>query len=191
MAEEFENINEQAEAVEAEVKEAQAEVNAEAQEAEAKAESFKEKAEDFKENFKDKAEDFKEKAEEKAEAAKAKAEEAFEKVKADMDDVTDEMDPDDIKKNKVFAVLSYFSILVLIPIFCAKNSKFARFHANQGLVLFLADLIVGILAGILFKPWVTGVFNLIFLVLAIMGIIYACQGKAKELPVLGNIKLLK
>ena len=32
------------------------------------------------------------------------------------------------------AILAYFGILVLIPILAAKDSKFARFHANQGLL---------------------------------------------------------
>ncbi|MBQ0126675.1 MAG: zinc ribbon domain-containing protein [Bacteroidales bacterium] len=163
MAEEFDNLNQQ---------------NAEAQEA--KAETLKEKAEEFKEA-----------AKEKAEETKAKAEETFEKVKADMDDLTGEMDPEDINRNKVFAVLSYIGILVLIPIFCAKESRYARFHANQGLVLFLAELVCGAVAKILLRPWAEGLVSLVFFALAIMGIVYSVQGKAKELPVLGNIKLLK
>ena len=38
----------------------------------------------------------------------------------------------DVQNNKVMAVLSYIGILVLIPILAAKESPFARFHANQG-----------------------------------------------------------
>ena len=34
-------------------------------------------------------------------------------------------------------------------------------------------------------------FNLVFLVLAVIGIINAANGRAKELPVIGKIKLLK
>lgn len=143
------------------------------------------------ETLKEKAEAFKETAKEKAEEAKAKAEETFEKVKADMDDFTDEIDPEDIEKNKVFAVLAYIGILVLIPIFGAKDSKFARFHANQGLVLFLAEIVFSSVAGIIFRKWAVELFGLVFLALAILGVAYALQGKAKELPVLGNIKLLK
>ena len=43
--------------------------------------------------------------------------------------------------NKVMAILSYFGILVLIPIFAAKDDAFARYHANQGLVLLIASAI--------------------------------------------------
>ena len=39
----------------------------------------------------------------------------------------------DVQNNKVMAVLAYIGLLVLIPIFAAKDSKFARFHSGQGL----------------------------------------------------------
>ncbi|HPL93320.1 MAG TPA: hypothetical protein PLB38_03500 [bacterium] len=45
---------------------------------------------------------------------------------------------EDIEKNKVMAILAY--IIWLIPYLGAKDSKFAMYHAKQGLVLFLASL---------------------------------------------------
>ena len=59
-----------------------------------------------------------------------------------MKDHTNEFDPTDIQNNKAMGILSYIGLLVLIPIFAAKDSKFARFHANQGLVLVIAQAIV-------------------------------------------------
>lgn len=56
------------------------------------------------------------------------------------DDVTAEFDPMDIKENKVMAVLAYIGLLVLVPIFAAKDSKYARFHATQGLNLSLIHI---------------------------------------------------
>ena len=53
-------------------------------------------------------------------------------------DLTDQFDKADVEQNKVMAILAYFGILVLIPILAAKDSKFARFHANQGLLLCIA-----------------------------------------------------
>lgn len=50
----------------------------------------------------------------------------------------------DVQNNKVMAVLSYIGILVLIPILAAKESPFARFHANQGLILFLCEIIFAV-----------------------------------------------
>ena len=52
-------------------------------------------------------------------------------------DFTEEFEQEDIQNNKTMAILAYIGILVLIPIFAAKESKFARFHANQGLVLLI------------------------------------------------------
>ena len=162
MAEEFDNIN-------------------------GKAESLKDKAEELKDKAEEKFGEFKDKAEEKFGEFKDKAEEKFEKVKSEIDDVTDGIDPEDIRKNKVYAVLAYIGILVLVPIFCAKDSKFAKFHANQGLVLCIIELVIGILL----KKWILGILELVITVFAVMGIVYAIQGKAKELPLIGNIKLLK
>jgi len=118
-------------------------------------------------------------------------------------DTTAEYTAEDINQNKTMAILAYFGPLVLIPIFAAKGSKYARFHSNQGLVLFLAliayNIIEGILSSILlaiswslyFLTTILGLVSIVFAVLAIIGIINASKGKAKELPVIGKIKLLK
>ncbi len=109
---------------------------------------------------------------------------------------TGEFDPADIQNNKIMAVLAYIGILFLVPLLAAKDSKFARFHANQGLVLFLADIIVGIASGIL--VWIPIIGWLISLVLSIalfvfmiIGIVNAAQGQAKELPLIGSIKIVQ
>lgn len=103
--------------------------------------------------------------------------------------------------DKLMAVLSYFGLLVLVPIFAAKDSKFARFHANQGLLLFIVEIVwqiaAGIVGGVLSAIGISIVANLldlvglVFLVFAIMGIVYAAKGEEKELPVIGQYKILK
>ena len=71
-------------------------------------------------------------------------------------DTTAQFDPQDIELNNRLSLLSYLGILVLIPIFLVKRSRFAKYHANQGLallilnvgvnlVLFVLKLIVGAL----------------------------------------------
>ena len=54
--------------------------------------------------------------------------------------------PPDVQANKLMAVLSYLSWLVLIPIFAAKDSPYARFHVNQGLILAITEIIWGVLS---------------------------------------------
>ncbi len=118
-------------------------------------------------------------------------------------DTTADFDPKDVEQNKVMGILAYLSWLVLIPIFAAKGSKFARFHANQGLVLAITEIawwiVQSILTSILFSiSWRLGfistilsLVNIVFLVLLIIGIMNAASGKAKELPIIGKFKILK
>ena len=54
-------------------------------------------------------------------------------------------------KNKVMAILAY--IIFFIPLLAAKESKFAMYHANQGLVLFLLAVAVSIVGTIIPLGW--------------------------------------
>ena len=36
-------------------------------------------------------------------------------------------DPQDVQANKVMAILAYFGLLVFVPLFAAKESRFARY----------------------------------------------------------------
>lgn len=109
----------------------------------------------------------------------------------------------DIQQNKVMAVLSYIGIFVIIPICAAPNSKYARFHANQGLILLILEFIFGISHNIIRAviytiSWrlglvseIYGLFGIAIAVLAIVGIVNAATGNAKELPLIGGYRILK
>ena len=108
-------------------------------------------------------------------------------------DTTAEFDSKDIK---VMAVLAYIGILFLIPLLAAPNSRFARFHTNQGLVLFLAEVVLGAAGGVLglipFVGWIiSSAIGIVCLAFMIIGIVNAANGKAKELPLIGSFKLIK
>jgi uncharacterized membrane protein len=105
----------------------------------------------------------------------------------------------DIDQNKIVALLAYIGILFLIPLLAAPKSPFARYHANQGIVLFVATLVVcgasfvltfipiiGCIAAIL--PFVAILFAL---VLMVIGIINAASGLFKPLPWIGHFELIK
>ena len=101
-------------------------------------------------------------------------------------------DPQDIEKNKAYAVLAYISILFLVPLLAAKDSPYARFHTNQGLVLFLLEVALNIVWVVHVLGWIAGVAGWIAVVVfAIMGIISAAQGECKPLPIIGEIELIK
>lgn len=105
-------------------------------------------------------------------------------------DTTADYDSEDIEKNKVMGLLAY--ILFLIPLLAAKNSRFARFHTNQGLVLFIVAIISSVIAIIPLIGWIiAAIMSIVVAVLAIIGIINALNGKAKELPVIGKYRILK
>lgn len=118
---------------------------------------------------------------------------------------TGDFAPQDVNANKAMGVLSYLGILVLIPLLAGdKNSEYVRFHTNQGLALFLASVAVDILDGrwfwdfhdwfdldVLGFSWALDILSLILFVFMIMGIVYACRGERRELPVIGQIHLLK
>ena len=101
---------------------------------------------------------------------------------------------EDIEKNKTMAILAYF--IFFLPLLTdSKNSTFAKFHANQSLMLVIASFVgwtaatvlTVVLIGFLLMPIVAiGV-----LVLWIMGIMAASSGEMKRLPLIGNFDLIK
>lgn len=126
----------------------------------------------------------------------------------DTKDSTSEFDNMDIENNKAISVLSYLSLLVIIPLIGAPKSRFARFHANQGLTLVILEIIWGIASAIIIGvsnavfgalllgfvadiiSALLGLVNLAFVTLSIIGIINVVNGRAKQLPLIGNINLI-
>ena len=107
-------------------------------------------------------------------------------------DTTADYDKKDIEDNKFMAILAYIGLLFLVPLFAAKESKFAQFHTNQGILLFIVGIAGGIIALLPIIGWILApVISLATLALTILGIVNVCQGKAKELPIIGKYQILK
>jgi len=117
-------------------------------------------------------------------------------------DKTENFEKDDIEKNKTIAALAY--LIFFLPLICCPNSKFARFHANQGLDLLLfsiaSNIVLGIITNILLSiTWrlaflwslFYGVLSLVMLLLLILGIMNVVNSEAKELPVIGRFTIIK
>ncbi len=134
---------------------------------------------------------------------------AFSKLNDTVDN-TAQFTPQEIEEGKVMSILAYLGILVLVPILAGKESKYIRFHANQGLLLCLAwiawvivdGILTAILRAILWRglslwdlyrttSWVLDLVYLVIGVLAIIGIINVLNGRAKELPFVGKYRILK
>ena len=121
----------------------------------------------------------------------------------------------EIKEGKSIAWLSYFGLLALIPYFAQKDNKYTHAHAIRGLNLLIVDIAWGVLMGILTSvikieqtsyilgypytyaatPWwlslISAAGYIFICVVSIMGIVYSCQGKVKDLPLVGKIKIIK
>jgi uncharacterized membrane protein len=105
----------------------------------------------------------------------------------------------DAEDNKLMGILAYFGILFLVPYLAAKESPFAKFHANQGCILCIAWLAIWVINWFLwFLPFgyalislLTSLLYLGIFVLAIIGIINAVKGEMKELPLIGKYTILK
>ena len=111
-------------------------------------------------------------------------------------DHSNEFALDDISANRAVAAASYIPVLFILPLILRPDSKFGRFHANQGLLLFLADAILGTARGgigiLPVVPWVLNpLIGLITLAYFLYGFINALNGKAKELPFIGKIQIIR
>jgi len=93
-----------------------------------------------------------------------------------------------VDNDKVFAVLSYFWILFILPLVMKKDSEFAVYHAKQGLILFIFSIIIGVASNIPFIGWfiIAPVGGVIGVILFIIGIINAWGGKKQPLPIIGK-----
>ncbi|MCX6827979.1 MAG: hypothetical protein NT002_01660 [candidate division Zixibacteria bacterium] len=87
----------------------------------------------------------------------------------------------------IASILAYIPFLCLIPLLQMRESEQARFHSKQGLLLFLLEL----LAGILLIPGLSGAVWRTVLILALgasaAGIIFGIQGKEYRLPFISDI----
>ena len=106
-------------------------------------------------------------------------------------DKTAEFDAADIADTKFLSIFCYFGVMtMLLPLVIKPNSAFVRFHANQGLILILLGIALGVVCIIPILGWIVAGVGAIFeLVCIILAIINCCQGKAKELPLLGKIRI--
>ena len=102
--------------------------------------------------------------------------------------------PGDVEEGKVFAILSYALSIIGLPFFLIplimRNNAFALYHAKQCLIIWLGGIVVGVLGsllsficiGLILLP----IGGIILLVLTIMGLINAVNGKAVPVPLIGK-----
>lgn len=102
-----------------------------------------------------------------------------------------DFDPSDIERNRVVAALSY--LIFFLPFLACPDSRYARFHANQGLILLLVSIAGSFVLG--FVPILGGtlrsLLGIAVLVFGVLGVLNAAQGKAVRLPIIGTADLFR
>ena len=93
---------------------------------------------------------------------------------------------------KTTGIIAYITWIGWIVAFCAGDKEGAKFHLNQALVITLGWIIAGVVSVIpVIGTIVGGILYIFMTVCWIMGLIYACQEHEKEVPLIGQIKILK
>lgn len=145
---------------------------------------------------------------------KAGVNNAVNKTKTFFFDTADEtsiQDASDVQENKIFALISYLGYLFFIPMIVKPYSRYLRFHGNQGLTLCLYLIavtivntvitsIIGIagysgMGALIAVTIINSIISFIlygsFALLAGIGIYNAVKGRARELPLIGRIRILR
>ena len=92
-----------------------------------------------------------------------------------------EIKPDkrDTENNKIAAAIGYIGVLCFLPLLLKRKSKFAQFHAKQGLLLFIIELVGW------FIPIIGWILYVVAIIYAVLGIKASLEGKYWEMPFLG------
>lgn len=96
--------------------------------------------------------------------------------------------PNQSQHNLLMSILCYLGVLVLIPLFVAKNDPQVKFHIKQGLVLLIGWVISWAIWTVPVLGWMIGwLLNVGLLILAIIGIVNAINNQQKPLPLVGHL----
>lgn len=100
-------------------------------------------------------------------------------------------DSADIEKNKTMAGLSY--LIFFLPLIACPESRYAKFHANQGLLLLIVSIAGNIILSIIpIIGWILiPIFWIVVGIFGIIGLINGFGGKAKRLPLFGQFTIIK
>lgn len=93
---------------------------------------------------------------------------------------------------KLTGIIAYITWIGLIIAFVAGDKEGAKFHLNQSLVIWLAGLVVSVVAIIPILGWIVSFVGGIFIFVCwIIGLIGAIKEEEKQVPLIGGIQILK
>ena len=96
----------------------------------------------------------------------------------------------DIKDRKLYGILAYLGILIIIPFLVARDDTFVKFHLKQGLLILIGSIFIFFMANFFFYISILRtiyyVSSLLIFILIIIGIINVINEEEKELPLIGH-----
>ena len=92
--------------------------------------------------------------------------------------------PTNFSMEKILSALSYFGILFILAYILCQDDDFAKFHAKQGMILFLAALVAEIAASIFGLRWLVNLARVYFIY---KGVTNSLNGIKEKLPYIGNL----
>lgn len=92
--------------------------------------------------------------------------------------------PDD---HRMASIMAYIPFLCFVPLVSMSDNQEVRFHARQGVFLFIIELIAALflidaISDLFFK----GIL-IIAVSFSVAGLIFAIQGKKQKLPIVGDL----
>lgn len=90
-------------------------------------------------------------------------------------------DARDIAEHKDIAALGYLWVLSVLIYFLKRKSPFVRFHAKQGMILFLLSLPLWIV------PIIGNILELFIFAAMVIGFLNAAQGLRHDIPIVGPL----
>jgi len=92
---------------------------------------------------------------------------------------------EDILDGKIYCILSYLSILCIIPLILKKNNPFVLAHGKQGLIIFIIQTAVWILSIVV--PAILTPLTFVLMVLSFIGLISVLKGEFIRLPIMADL----
>lgn len=83
-------------------------------------------------------------------------------------------------------------LLFFIPLVACNNSPYAKYYANQGLLILILNVILAVIGVIPLIGWlISAIGGFIVLILSIINAVHAYQGVRKGIPIFGGIEIIK
>jgi len=125
-------------------------------------------------------------------------------------DYTARFHPLDIRSCRIECACACTGLLFFLPLVSAPDSRFGRYWANQGLIVLLIQLLLlvvwFIVGGVLWLlsliPFIGVVFSVLRIAVGILlaavalfyivyAMVFAARGRAKDVPFLGHMRIIK